>query len=103
MAPPLKAENPIGILFPKRERVRGLPHRKQAENGSDTLCKKLVLGMIATGDVQPKENLVDVFPNPSDGRFLLTIRGMYLSREYSGSMTHWAVRVHHQRVYYGWK
>ena len=72
------------------------------ENGSDTLCRTLVLGTSATGDVQPKENLVDVFPNPSDGRFLLTIRDYVPEQGVLRLYDALGREVHHQRVYYGW-
>ena len=72
------------------------------ENGSDTLCRTLVLGTSATGDVQPKENLVDVFPNPSDGRFLLTIRDYVPEQGVLRLYDALGSEVHHQRVYYGW-
>ena len=62
------------------------------ENGSDTLCRTLVLGTSATGDVQPKENLVDVFPTPRMAAFCLPSVIMYLSREYSDSMMLWEGR-----------
>ena len=72
------------------------------ENGSDTLCRTLVLGTSATGDVQPKENLVDVFPNPSDGRFFFTIRDYVPEQGVLRLYDALGREVHHQRVYYGW-
>ncbi len=72
------------------------------ENGSDKVCRTLVLGTSATGDVKTNESLVDVFPNPSDGRFLLTLRD-YVPRQGVLSLYDALGRaVHTQRVYYGW-
>ncbi len=72
------------------------------ENGSDTLCRTLILGTSATGDVQAKENLIDIFPNPSDGRFLLTIRDYVPEQGVLMIYDALGREVHHQRVYYGW-
>ncbi|HRG21974.1 MAG TPA: PKD domain-containing protein [Saprospiraceae bacterium] len=72
------------------------------ENGSDTLCRTLILGTSTTGDVQAKENLVDIFPNPSDGRFLLTIRDYVPEQGVLRIYDALGREVHHQRVYYGW-
>lgn len=72
------------------------------ENGSDKVCRTLVLGTSAIGDVETNEGLVDVFPNPSDGRFLLTLRD-YVPRQGVLSLYDALGRaVHTQRVYYGW-
>jgi PKD repeat protein len=72
------------------------------ENGSDKVCRTLVLGTSAIGDVETDERLVDVFPNPSDGRFLLTLRD-YVPRQGVLSLYDALGRaVHTQRVYYGW-
>lgn len=72
------------------------------ENGSNKVCRTLVLGTSATGDVETNERLVDVFPNPSDGRFLLTLRD-YVPRQGILSLYDALGRaVHTQRVYYGW-
>ncbi|MBK8701836.1 MAG: PKD domain-containing protein [Saprospiraceae bacterium] len=72
------------------------------ENGRDTLCRTLVLGTNSTGDAEKNDKLINIFPNPSDGRLLLTLRdyvpkqGVFRLYDFMGR------EVHHQRVYYGW-